>query len=60
MYELGLAHGLFRKNRTVLIAQDLSNIPFDIKDYVVIGYGTSKEAVHFRERLLNTIKSILS
>jgi len=60
MYELGLAHGLFRKNRTVLIAQDLSNIPFDIKDYVVIGYGTSKEAVHFKDRLLNTIKSILS
>jgi hypothetical protein len=60
MYELGLAHGMLRKSRTILIAQDLSKIPFDIKDYVVIEYGTARAAVSFRRRLLNAIKSVLS
>ncbi len=41
-YELGIAHGLQRP--VVLLTQEISELPFDLKSYRVIGYGT-----HFSE-----------
>lgn len=37
-YELGLAHALFKP--TVLLTQDISKVPFDLKGYRVITYST--------------------
>ena len=39
MYELGLAHAQGKRRCTILIADSVERIPFDIKDYVVILYG---------------------
>jgi nucleoside 2-deoxyribosyltransferase len=41
-YELGIAHALDKP--TILIAQDLDEVPFDLQSYRVISYGT-----HFAE-----------
>lgn len=41
-YELGIAHTLDKP--TILIAQDLDEVPFDLQSYRVISYGT-----HFAE-----------
>lgn len=60
MYELGLAHGMLRKRRTILVGQDVSKIPFDIHDYVVIDYGTSQSAIRFKDRLRSSITIILN
>ncbi|MBI5694367.1 MAG: hypothetical protein HZC51_01315 [Nitrospirae bacterium] len=38
LYELGLAHGL--KRPTVLIAQSMEDVPFDLRTYRVIVYST--------------------
>ena len=59
IYELGLAHGRFLRDKTILISQDVAKIPFDIKDYVVIEYGTPKSAVNLRDKLRNAILSVL-
>lgn len=37
-YELGLAHGL--RKPTVLLTQDISKVPFDLKGYRVLSYST--------------------
>ena len=41
-YEMALAHAF--KKKVILISQDIGNIPFDIRSYRVIKYGT-----HFSE-----------
>lgn len=50
MYELGLAHAMGR--RTVMITQDISELPFDLRSYRATGYSTDfVEAPKLRERL---------
>src|SRR5207248_8991106 len=38
LYELGVAHGL--KKPTVLLAQDIAEVPFDLRSYRIISYST--------------------
>lgn len=42
MYELGIAHGL--EKPTILLAQSIEDVPFDLRSYRVIPYST-----HFKE-----------
>jgi hypothetical protein len=57
-YELGVRHAL--KNRTILIAQDLATIPFDLRPYACIQYGwtTSREKTTFTNRLRSVLLEI--
>ncbi|MGE3154510.1 MAG: hypothetical protein AB7G48_17720 [Nitrospiraceae bacterium] len=43
-YELGLCHGL--RIPTVLIAQSMEEVPFDLRSYRVISYSTQYDEVH--------------
>jgi hypothetical protein len=52
-YELGLAHGLRRP--TVLIAQSLDEIPFDLRSYRVVVYSTQFDQVSLLKDSLNDI-----
>jgi hypothetical protein len=49
-YELGVAHALGRK--TILLTQDLEDVPFDLRAYRVITYST-----HFA-RIAETIETL--
>ena len=40
-YELGLAHAL--RKRVVLLSQDVSKAPFDLRSYRIIAYGTTSD-----------------
>ena len=56
-YELGVRHSL--KSKTVLIAQSMDDIPFDIRDYRTIIYDTSaKGAIIFKTKLKEYLKEI--
>lgn len=56
-YELGLAHAL-RKN-VILLTQDISELPFDLKSYRVIEYSTHFSQVEeLRKKLLKIITDI--
>jgi len=56
-YELGVRHCL--KPRTILIAQSIEDIPFDLKDYRTIIYESSaKGAILFKEELNNYLTEI--
>lgn len=56
-YELGVRHSL--KPRTILIAQSIDDIPFDLRDYRLIEYDTTaKGASIFREKLNRYLKVI--
>jgi hypothetical protein len=52
-YELGLAHALRRP--TVMIAQSMDSVPFDLRAYRVIVYSTQFNEVH---RLKTSLKEI--
>jgi hypothetical protein len=54
MYELGLAHGLQRP--TILLSQDLSTIPFDLRGYRALSYGE-----HYPDvlRLIESLNTLL-
>ncbi|MBK5200318.1 MAG: hypothetical protein JJE21_02170 [Spirochaetaceae bacterium] len=54
-YELGLAHA-FRKN-VVLLTQDISELPFDLRSYRVIEYNTNFSKI---EKLGESLKKILN
>jgi len=50
MYELGLAHGL--QIPTVLLAQSLDEVPFDLRSYRIVPYSTRFDAVNaLKDRL---------
>lgn len=48
MYELGIAHGLAKK--TILLTEDIDELPFDLKNYNCIEYEYSVKALSFNER----------
>lgn len=49
-YELGLSHGL--RTPTILVAQSIDDIPFDLRSYHVERYGTDYAAAQdFQQRL---------
>jgi len=57
-YELGLAHGL--KKPVILLTQDLSDIPFDLKPYRVLRYDTHFARVRkARDELIGLAKGAL-
>jgi hypothetical protein len=59
LYELGLAHSFGRP--TILITQDIKDLPFDIKDHRVLTYSDSDDGLKsFSENLIRTILSTLS
>ena len=43
MYELGVRHSL--KRGTIIISQDLSSIPSDLRDYMCVGYRFSESTI---------------
>ena len=56
-YELGYAHAL--KKKVVLITQDLSSLPFDLRHQRVIVYqDTALGANNLKENLIRFIKNI--
>ena len=56
-YELGVRHSL--SPRTILIAQELDDIPSDLREYRTIIYDTSaKGASAFKERVENFLREI--
>lgn len=56
-YELGVRHAL--SPRTILIAQSINDIPFDLKDYRTIIYDTSaKGAIEFSKTLREYLEEI--
>lgn len=58
MYELGIRHALCKK--TILITQDIEEIPFDLRGYFCIQYGwkTTKEKTKLSNDLIQTIQKI--
>ncbi len=49
-YELGIAHGL--QKPVIMISQDLSQVPFDLRSYNVVTYTTEFDAVdNFKDAL---------
>lgn len=59
LYELGIAHSFGRP--TILIIQDIKELPFDIKDYRVVTYDDSSDGLKiFSERLIVSILRTLS
>ncbi len=57
-YELGLAHAL--RKPVILLTQDLSDIPFDLKSYRVLQYDTHFARVHkARDELIELAKGAL-
>ncbi len=64
MYELGVRHTLRRG--TIIITQDLSSLPSDLRDYICIGYKYSENTIEqddnykqFRLELHNSISELL-
>lgn len=56
-YELGIAHGLSK--RVVLIAQELKDVPFDLRSYNIITYSTRFNEVHeLQDRLKNVARGL--
>lgn len=56
-YELGVRHSL--RPRTILIAQNLEDIPSDLREYRTIIYNTSaKGAASFKKRIRDFLKEI--
>lgn len=56
-YELGYSHALNKK--VILITQDISSLPFDLRDQRVIHYqDTSSGAVKLKSDLMNFINCI--
>lgn len=65
MYELGVRHSL--KRGTIIISQDLNNLPSDLRDYLTVEYKYSKETVeqqsnyeHFKVELYKTIDELVN
>lgn len=60
MYELGVRHSLRRG--TIIISQDLNNLPSDLRDYLTVGYNYSKitteQPAHFEKFKAELHKSI--
>lgn len=52
-YELGIAHTL--NKRTIRVSQDVSNIPFDIRPYVVLSYEVHEAGASYSSDLASTI-----
>ena len=52
-YELGIAHGL--RKPVILLAQDLDEVPFDLRSYNIVTYSTRFDEVH---RLKDRLKAI--
>ncbi|MBT5366664.1 MAG: hypothetical protein HOL05_01370, partial [Nitrospinaceae bacterium] len=58
MYELGIAHAFSKP--TVLIAQSIDDVPFDLRSYRVITYSTHfNEAEKFQEKLTEIAKQCM-
>lgn len=58
-YELGLAHGL--RKPVVLLAQNIDDVPFDLKSYRVLVYDTHFARIgRSEEQLRNTAQGALS
>ncbi|MEX5277927.1 MULTISPECIES: hypothetical protein [Kocuria] len=58
MYELGLAHAMGK--RTVMITQDISELPFDLKSYRANAYSTGFiEAPKLKERLAEIARGVV-
>lgn len=65
MYELGVRHSL--RKGTIIISQELSNLPSDLRDYMTVGYNYSKETLKqgvnyeiFKTELHKTITEVLT
>lgn len=56
-YELGIRHAL--SNRTILIAQNIDDVPSDLREYRTIIYDTSaRGAQRFKDRIKEFVKQI--
>ncbi len=56
-YELGLSHAL--KKNVLLLTQDISELPFDLRSYRVIEYSTHfSQVVVLKEKLLKIISDL--
>lgn len=57
-YELGVRHTL--SNRTIIITEDYSTIPSDLKEYRAIEYSADITGIeHFKSELIKTINEII-
>jgi hypothetical protein len=64
MYELGVRHSL--KRGTIIITQELSKIPSDLRDYLVVEYNYSQKTTvqsknfeEFKNKIYETVNEIL-
>lgn len=56
LYELGIAHSCCERNKTLMIAEDGSRIPFDVRPYHVVLYDRSYGGIKsLREKLAEHI-----
>lgn len=58
LYEIGIAHTIGKP--TILLAQDIHDVPFDVRQYRLILYGnTPKERYAARDALRKSIEAVL-
>jgi hypothetical protein len=58
-YELGVRHTL--RNRTILIAQDMKYVPFDLRSYWVVIYKKDLSGVQdFKDRIRDIMKDMMN
>lgn len=65
MYELGVRHSL--KRGTIIITQNLSALPSDLRDYMTLEYSYSSDVkvqktnyINFKEKLHQTIEELIN
>ncbi len=58
-YELGLSHAM--EKRTVLLTQDINDVPFDLKSYRMLVYGTHfADVIRVKQQLTELATGVLS
>ncbi len=55
-YELGVAHSCCERNKTIMLAEQSSEIPFDVKPYHIVLYDRSYSGIKsLREKIIEQI-----
>jgi molecular chaperone HtpG len=58
MYEIGAAHMLGKDRQTILIAREMSAVPFDLRGFRVILFGNEEQLLDFKKSISEALAEI--